>query len=61
VTSGRLAIKRLFTLKINPETLPQMISLSSKEIMESGDGPVLIDFVRGWQSSDVIDDGVVFK
>jgi hypothetical protein len=56
-----LPIKRLFTLKINPETLPQMISLSSKEIMESGDGPVLIDFVRGWQSSDVIDDGVVFK
>jgi hypothetical protein len=29
--------------------------------MESGDDPVLIDFVRGWQSSDVIDDGVVFK
>jgi hypothetical protein len=54
-------INRLFTLKIDRETLLQMISLSSKEIMESGDGPVLIDFVRGWQSSDVIDDGVVFK
>jgi hypothetical protein len=38
-----------------------MISLFSKEIMESGDGPVLIDFVPGWQSSDVIDDGIVFK
>jgi hypothetical protein len=43
-------INRLFTLKIDRETLLQMISLSSKEIMESGDGPVLIDFVRGWQS-----------
>jgi hypothetical protein len=38
-----------------------MISLSSKEIMERGDGPVLIDFVRGRQSADIIDDGVVFK